>query len=138
MNKYLKSFLHRGLIFAGFGPIVMGIVYFILSVTLDDFSLGGKEVFVATVSTHLLAFVHAGASVFNQIERWPIAKSLLAHFATLYLMYLLCYLVNSWIPFDWAVVGIFTAIFVVVYFIIWSIVLISIKATEKRLNARLK
>lgn len=138
MNKYVKQFLQRGLAFGGFGPIVMGIVYFILSVTLDDFSLGGGEVFLAIISTYLLAFVHAGASVFNQIERWPIAKSLLAHFATLYLVYLICYLVNSWIPFDWAVVGIFTAIFIVGYFAVWSIVLISIKATEKRLNARLK
>lgn len=138
MNKYVKEFLQRGMAFGGFGPIVMGIVYFILSVTLDDFSLGGGEVFVATVSTYLLAFVHAGASVFNQIEEWPIAKSLLVHFATLYLAYLFCYLVNSWIPFKWAVVGIFTAIFVVGYFAVWTIVLISIKATEKRLNKRLR
>ena len=138
MNKYVKEFLQRGMAFGGFGPIVMGIIYFILSVTLDDFSLGGGEVFVATVSTYLLAFVHAGASVFNQIEEWPIAKSLLAHFATLYLAYLLCYLVNLWIPFEWAVVGIFTVIFVVGYFAVWAIVLISIKATEKRLNKKLK
>ena len=40
MNKYLKIFLHRGLIFGGFGPIVVGIVYFILGQTLEGFSLG--------------------------------------------------------------------------------------------------
>lgn len=138
MNKYFKSFLHRGLIFAGFGPIIVGIIYLVLSKTLDNFSLGGEEVCVAIASTYLLTFVHAGASVFNQIEEWPIAKSLLVHFGTLYLAYVLCYLVNSWIPFEWSVVGIFTAIFVVGYFLVWSIVFISIKATEKRLNVRLR
>ncbi len=137
MNKYMKSFLHRGLIFAGFGPIVVGIVYFLLSKTLENFSLSGEETLLAIASTYLLAFVHAGASLFNQIEEWPIVKSLFAHFITLYLAYLLCYLANSWIPFEWAVVGIFTVIFVVGYFIIWSIVVIAMKVTEKRLNARL-
>ena len=37
---------------------------------LDDFSLGGSEVFLGIVSIYLLAFVHAGASVFNQIEHY--------------------------------------------------------------------
>lgn len=137
MNKYFKEFLHRGLVFAGFGPVVVAIVYLILSKTLNDFSLGGTEVFTAIVSTYLLAFVHAGASVFNQIEKWPIAKSLLVHFSTLYAAYVFCYLINSWIPFAWAVMGIFTAGFIVLYFVIWFTVLISIKATEKRLNKKL-
>ena len=30
MNKYLKEFFHRGLIFGGFGPIILGIVFAIL------------------------------------------------------------------------------------------------------------
>ena len=59
MNKYVKSFLHRGLIFAGFGPIIMGIIYLILSYTVKDFSLDGKDAFMAILSTYLLAFVHA-------------------------------------------------------------------------------
>ena len=43
MNKYLKSFLHRGLIFAGFGPVITGIVYFIISKCVDNFSVSGDE-----------------------------------------------------------------------------------------------
>ena len=74
MNKYLKAFLHRGLIFGGFGPIVMAIIYLILSFSIDGFLVGGVELFTAAISTYVLAFVHAGASVFNQIESWPIAK----------------------------------------------------------------
>ena len=75
MNKYAREFFHRGLMFGGFGPIVVGVVYAILELTLPSFSLGGFEILLATVSSYLLAFVQAGVAVFNQIEHWSIAKS---------------------------------------------------------------
>ena len=87
MNKYLKEFLHRGLVFSGFGPIALGIIYFILSKTIDNFTLSGVEVFAGIVSTYLLAFVQAGVTVFNQIEHWPVPKSVLCHFASLFIVY---------------------------------------------------
>ncbi len=138
MNKYFKAFLHRGLMFGGFGPMIAGIVLAILDSTIENFSLGGVEVLIAIVSTYLLAFVQAGASVFNQIEHWPIAKSLFFHFSLLYLAYVGAYLANSWIPFEPAVIAIFTAIFVIVYFIIWISVYLVVKSTEKKLNAKMK
>lgn len=138
MNKYLKAFLHRGLIFGGFGPIVVGIIYLTLSMMLDNFSVSGKEMFFAIISTYLLAFVHAGVSIFNQIEEWPITKSMFFHFSTLYLAYMVCYLFNDWLKPDFKVIMIFTGVFAAIYFIIWAIVVISIKITEKRLNARLR
>ena len=137
MNKYLKEFLHRGLIFGGFGPIVLGIIFFILSKTIDDFSLDGSEVLLGIISTYLLAFVQAGVSVFNQIEHWSVPKSLLCHFGSLYAVYVFFYVVNSWIPFEWGVIGIFTAIFVVTYFIIWFTVYFIVKSTKKKLNSAL-
>ena len=138
MNKYFKEFLHRGLMFGGFGPIVAGIVFFILSLTLDNFSLSGSEVLLSIVSTYLLAFLHAGASIFNQIEHWSVGKSLLFHFLTLYLAYSLCYIANSWIPFEPMVLLIFTAIFAVAYFVIWLSVYFTVKATRKKLNEKIK
>lgn len=138
MNKYVKSFLHRGLIFGGFGPIVCGIVFLVLSLTLNDFTLSGKEVFLAVVSTYLLAFVQAGVSIFNQIEEWPLVKSLFCHFSTLYLAYSLCYIANSWIPFEPKIILIFTAIFVALYFFIWITVYLCIKAASRKLNSKLK
>ena len=137
MNKYLKSFLARGAVFGGFGPVVMGIVYAILNRTIENFSLGGGEVFLAIISTYLLAFIQAGASVFNQIEEWPITKSLLFHFGVLYLAYLGFYALNRWIPFDISVVLIFTAIFAVCYFSIWITVFLIVKATAKKLNEKI-
>ncbi|MBE6806847.1 MAG: DUF3021 domain-containing protein [Ruminococcaceae bacterium] len=130
MNKYAKEFFHRGLLFAGFGPVVAGVV--LACVPAEN--LTGGQVLLAVVSTYLLAFIHAGASVFQQIEHWPLAKSLLCHFGSLYLAYSLCYLVNSWIPFDPVVLGIFTGIFVAVYFVVWGVVVLCLRAAGKALN----
>ena len=137
MNKYLKEFFRRGLMFGGFGPLVAGIIYFVVSKTLPSFFLNGTEVFIAILSTYILAFLQAGASVFNQIENWSLMKSLLCHFLTLFVAYTSCYLLNSWIPFDYRVVLIFIGIFVTVYFTVWLIVYFSIKATSRKLNMKL-
>ncbi len=137
MNRYVKEFLHRGLIFGGFGPVILAIIYFIISKTVSNFSLSAGEVLVGVISIYLLAFVQAGASVFNQIESWSLPKSLFYHFFTLFAAYSLCYIVNSWIPFKPVVLAIFALIFAVSYFIIWFTVYFIVKATGKKLNARL-
>ena len=138
MNKYVKEFLHRGLIFGGFGPIIFGIIVFIVSKTTDNFILEAGEVLTGIVSIYLLAFVHAGASVFNQIEHWSIGKSLLCHLSTLYVAYSICYIINTWIPFEPKILLLFTVIFMVIYFVVWGIVYFIIKATSKNFNAKLK
>ena len=138
MNKYVKEFLHRGLTFGGFGPIILGIIYFILSKTVDGFTLSGLEVTTGIISTYLLAFVHAGVSVFNQIEHWSIGKSLLCHLSTLYVAYSLCYVINTWIPFEPKVLLIFTIVFLTIYFVVWGIVYLSVKNISKNCNAKLK
>lgn len=138
MNKYLKEFLHRGLMFGGFGPIILGIVYWILSVAVEGFSLSGGEFCLGIISIYLLAFVQAGASVFNQIEAWGIGKSLLVHFLTLFAAYSGCYLLNTWIPFEPMVLLIFAAIFIAVYFIVWLTVYFIVRATRNKLNHQLK
>jgi hypothetical protein len=138
MNKYLKMFLHRGLIFGGFGPVVIGIIYLILHKTIENFSLGGEDVFLAIISTYLLAFVHAGASVFTGIEEWGLAKSFAYHFAVLYAAYSICYLVNDWIPRSLAGFGLFTGIFIIFYLLVWAVVVISIKFASREFNKRLK
>ncbi len=134
MNKYVKDYFLRGLIFGGFGPVVAGIVLFILQISGVPVSLNGMEIFIAIISTYILAFVQAGASVFNQIENWSIAKSMLFHFLSIYLVYVVCYLINRWIPFDWTVIAIFTAIFIVAYLIIWLIVYFIVKSVSNKLN----
>ena len=92
---------------------------------------------IAIISGYLLAFIQAGVTIFNQIENWSIYKSLLFHLGSLYLAYLGSYLINSWIPFDWMVVLIFTIVFVLTFFIIWGIVYFVVKHTAKELNKKL-
>ena len=137
MNKYFKEFLHRGLIFAGFGPIVIGVIYVILSKTINNLTISGTEVFGAILATYAIAFVQAGSTVFNQIEHWPTMKGLLCQLLSLYVTYVTCYLTNSWIPFDFRVVLLFTVIFVVGYFAIWGIVYLCVKGSAKKLNEKL-
>ncbi len=137
MNEYLKNFLHRGLIFGGFGPIVAGIVFGILNIFIEDLGLSGGDILLAIVSTYLLAFIQAGATVFNQIEHWPITKSLLCHFTLLFAAYSACYMINSWIPFEPMVILIFCLIFIVTYFIVWFTVFFAIKYYTRRLNKKL-
>lgn len=137
MNNYVKSFFHRGLIFGGFGPIVTATVIFTISCFDEEILLNAKDLLIAIVSSYLLAFVQAGASVFNQIEHWSVPKSLFCHFTSLYLTYSLCYIANSWIPFVPQVIGIFTAIFVAVYFAVWITVYLCVRSTSKKLNERL-
>ena len=132
-NKLVKEFFKRGLMFAGFGPIVVGTVSLFEPMPIND----GKTIFVAIISTYLLAFIHAGSSVFNMVEKWSPSKTAFIHLGTLYVSYLLCYLLNSWIPFDIKVVGIFTAIFVVGYFAIWLPVYFSVKSASKKMNEKL-
>ena len=136
MKKYILSFLHRGLIFGGFGPIITGIILAIISL-FNDVVLTGSEVFIVIISTYLLAFVHSGASVFNQIEDWSLSKSIFAHLTCLYFAYVLCYLVNSWLPFNWLDIFIFTLVFVVVYLVVWLFVYITIKHTTKEMNKKI-
>ena len=138
MNKYLKEFLHRGLVFGGFGPIVIGIIYLVLEHTVDGFSLGGDEVFLAVISTYLLAFVHAGASVFTGIEEWGLAKSFFCHFGVLYIAYSVCYIANDWIPRSPVGFAVFTGVFVAVYLVVWAIVVVCVKAATKDFNKKLK
>ena len=68
MNKYVKTYFTRGLMFSGGGPLIAGIVYLCLELSGTHLALTGMEVFMAIVSTLIVAFVHAGSSVFPQIE----------------------------------------------------------------------
>ena len=134
----VKDFFLRGFVFGGLGPVILGIVYLVLHFTLDDLTLTGDEVFLGFLSIYLLAFVHAGASVFYQIESWSLGKSVLFHFSLLYVAYVLCYVLNDWLPFDLLSLGIFTAVFAGGYALILLVISVSIRMTVRRLNKQLR
>ena len=138
MNKNLKAYLHRGLLFGGFGPIVVAIVYAIVGVATKDNLITTTNFLLATISSYILAFLVAGSSMFYQIEHWGLTKASLLHALSLYVAYLCCYLLNSWIAFDIIDVLVFTGIFIAGYLLIWLIIYISIKHTEKKLNKKVE
>ena len=138
MNQYVKNYLQRGITFGGFGPIVAGLVFWILQLAGVEVVLSGAQVLIAIVSTYILAFVQAGSSVFNQIEEWPLAKSMGLHFLSLYIVYVGCYLVNRWLPFAWQVIAIFTGVFILVYLAVWLTVYLVVKSVSKKLNKKIR
>ncbi len=138
MKNNVKEFFKRGMMFSGLGPIILGIIYLILEKTVEGFDLSGYQVFTAILSTYMIAFVQAGASVFNQIEEWPIAKSMLFHFSSIYAVYVLSYVINSWIPFKVEVVLLFTAVFAAIYLAVWLTVYVCIKIVSQKLNSKIK
>lgn len=138
MNKYVKVFLVRGLLFGGFGPIIAGMVFMIIDFTGTNLVLEGWQIFLAIVTSYLLAFISAGASVFEQIEEWSTIKSMLIHCVTIYLIYLITYLVNSWIPLKWEVILIFSFGVIGGFLLIWLFVYIISKQCSKSLNKKIR
>ena len=136
--KHVKNFFLRGAIFGGFGPIIFGIVCMIISFNRNSVPFNGIELFIGILSTYILAFVQAGVSVFRQIEHWSQAKANGLHLVIIYLAYITCYLANSWIPFNWIVILIFTGAFVLTYLIICLIVYLIVRKTTKEMNIKIK
>ena len=138
MKKYAVEFVKRGLLFSVFGPIVMGIVFWIIELTGVDLNLSGGQTLLAIVTVSVLAFVQAGSTVFHQMETWSPLKSALLQLLSIYVVYIATYLLNSWIPLRWEVILIFTIVFVVTYFSIWVTVIMVTKSTANKLNSNLK
>ncbi len=137
MNCYVKEFLKRGLMFSGLGPVVAGIVYLCIELSGTELKLTGFNVFLAIITTYIIAFVQAGSSVFNQIESWSKAKSLFFQMTYIYVIYMGGYLINNWIPFKIEVIIIFTCIYITAYLTIWLTVYFITKNTSKKLNSKL-
>lgn len=137
MNKYVKSYLLRGLIFAGFGPIILAIIYLILEWSGVKVELSVYQICSAIITTYVIAFVHAGSSIFPQIEKWSPFKSAFFQGISLYTVYTAGYLINNWIPLKPIVILIYSLTFVVAFIIIWIIIYLVSKKTAKKMNNKL-
>lgn len=138
MKKYVLEFLKRGLMAASGGPIILAIIYGILGATGVVTSFAPGEVCMGILTVTLMAFIAAGVSIVYQIERLPLLPASLIHAAALYFDYLLIYLLNDWIPSSLTGIGIFTAIYVAGYAVIWLSIILSIKAKTDRINKKLR
>lgn len=137
MNKYVKEYMHRGLIFGGFGPIIAGIILFIIDKTGGELELSGFSVFLAIISTYICAFVHAGASVFPQIEHWGKVKAMFWQFVSIYAVYMTAYTINGWLPMKPLIIAIFTSAFLGGFLIVWLVVYLVTRKSIDEMNSKL-
>ena len=122
----------------GFGPIILAIIYAILGLSGVTQSIDIYEAALAIVSISVLAFISAGITVVYQIERLPLFYAFLLHGLVLYVDYALIYLLNGWLTWGVTPILVFSGIFVVGYFAIWTIIYSIIKKNTDEINEMLK
>ena len=138
MKRRVKSFCLRGIAFGGFGPIVYALVMMLLYFSNVDTTINGLDLFKGIISTYLLGFICSGVSIVWKEEKLGIGYAILIHGFSIYVSYLIVYLLNNWIPKEPIFVLIFTAIFVLVYILILLIVYLIERHRVKKLNDYLK
>ena len=138
MKKFVLEFVRRGFIATGLGPIVLAIVYLILKQSAAIDTLTVNQVCIGIFSLSTLAFIAGGMNAIYQIERMPLMTAILIHGGTLYIGYLVTYLLNDWLDFGVIPIMVFTAIFVVGYIVIWAIIYSIIRRNTAKLNEMLK
>ena len=138
MKKFWKEFLFRGLICAGGGPLVLAIIYGILSATGTVTTITTGEVSTGILTITLLAFTAAGMTAIYQLEQLPLPIMILLHGGALYIVYILIYLINGWLAQSLTHILVFTGIFVAGYAIIWLVIYYVEKAKATKLNKILK
>ena len=138
MKKYVKEFFRRGLIAAGFGPIILVLLYLILQKQGAINTLTVNEVCLGIVSLFALAFIAGGMNVIYQIEHLPLMVAILIHGIVLYVSYLGTYLLNGWLDQGMTPILIFTVIFVLGYLAIWGIIYFVTKRRTDKINEMLE
>lgn len=138
MKKFILEFTKRGLMAASGGPVILAIVYGIIGITGEAASFTPGQVSLGILTVTIMAFIAAGVTTVYQMEQLPLASAILIHAGVLYLDYLIMYLLNSWIPRNFAAVAGFTAIFVGGYALVWLIIYLSIKGKTDRINKKMR
>ena len=135
MKSFFKEFLKRGFISAWGGPFVLAIIYYCVGHFEGIENISVNEASLGIISITIMAFIAGGITAIYQNEKLPVVFSALIHAAALYVDYLIMYLLNDWIPRNGEAVGIFSAIFVFCYAIIWIFIYLFSKNKTEKLNS---
>lgn len=138
MKKTVLEFLRRGVMACGIGPVVLAVLYTVLSSVGKLDALTAEEVAVGIFSLTGLAFIAGGMNVIYQIERLPLMVAILIHGVVLYIAYLATYLLNDWLEWSAISVIVFTGIFIVGYLAIWAVIYSIVRRSTARINEMLK
>ena len=138
MKKNALEFLRRGLIACGFGPMVLALLYLMISRSTGIDTLTVDQVCRGIFSLSALAFMAGGMNILYQIERLPLMVAILIHGSILYACYLITYLLNDWLEWNATPILVFTCIFVFGYLLIWAVIYSITKRNTAKLNAMLR
>lgn len=138
MKAFIKDFLFRGMVSAGFGPVALAFVYLVLQKQGVIDTLTVNEVSIGILSLAALAFLAGGVNAIYRVERFPLSFAILLHGIVLYIAYFVVYLINDWLKEGWISVLVFTVIFVVGYLIIWAVIYFVTRRKAAKLNSLLK
>ena len=134
MKQYLSEFYRRGLMAAGFGPLILVAVYLVLQDQAGVETLTVRQVCLGICSLTALAFIAGGMNLLYQIERLPLMAAISIHGGVLYVSYLATYLLNDWLEWGVTPVLVFTGVFLLGYVTIWAVIYATTKRKTDRLN----
>ena len=134
MKKYVLDFLRRGLVACGIGPLVLAVLYLILYHAGKLQTLTVPEVCLGIFSLSALAFIAGGMNALYQIEQLPLMLAILIHGSTLYIAYLITYLLNGWLDGGTVSFLVFSGIFLFGYLAIWAVIYFIMKRRTASLN----
>ena len=135
MNKNIKEFIKRGLMFCWGGPIILAIVWLVINSNNAALQISLYKASISVISVTILAFIVAGISTIYQIESLPITIAGLVQCLVIYLTYLVVYLLNGWI--NKSIIIPFTIIFVISFIIIWICIYLVIRKNVNNINNKL-
>ena len=137
MKRFACDFVHRGLIAFGFGPIVLAIIYTFLQKYNVVQTIPTNEVILSILTSALLAFIAGGINAVYKVERLPLFSAILIHAVSLYLDYIVIYLVNDWMKAEFLSLAVFSVCFFSGFAIIWAFIYLCIKKKTEELNKKL-
>ena len=138
MRQNVLEFLRRGLVAAGFGPLILVAVYLILQGRVGVETLTVRQVCLGILSLTALAFLAGGMNVVYQVERLPLMAAIAIHGGVLYVGYLATYLVNDWLEWGPKPMLVFTGIFVLGYLAVWAVIYSATRRKTERINEILR
>lgn len=97
MKKFVKDFALRGMIAAGFGPLILVSIYLGLQLSGIIISIPTSQVNLNIISSLILAFIAGGISAIFNVEKISLGVATLIDAIVIYLDYLIIYLINNWI-----------------------------------------
>lgn len=138
MKAFWKDFCLRGLCAAWGGPVVLGIIYWIIGATGAADAIPMDQAALGILSITVMAFLVAGMTAIYQLEQLPLISAILIHGAVLYAIYIGIYLVNGWLRSQMVPVLIFTGAFVAGYALIWLGIYLFTKRKTDSINQKMQ